>query len=108
MRPFAASAACLAALAAAAPAAAANRSVLVLNGGNEAIFTLRVGHSATNAWSDDLLGFASVVDVGRGVDVTIDVDPAVCTYDLTATYGDGHTQMQTVDLCTVDRVRFDH
>ena len=90
------------------PARAATRSIVVVNGGNEAIFTLRVGHAADNGWGADVLGFGSTIDVSSGRQLSIDVDPLVCTYDLLATYGDGHTQMQTADLCTVDRVRFDH
>ncbi len=90
------------------PARAADRSVLVHNAGNEAIFTLRIGHGADGRWSADLLGFGRVVDVSRGNEIVVDVDPGICTYDLIATYGDGHTQVRSADLCSVDRVRFDH
>jgi len=93
-------------LLAAAPARAATRTILVLNAGSQAIFTLRVGHEADAQWSADLLGLTEVIPVGRGRELAIDVDPAVCTYDLLASYRDGRTQEETADLCTLDTVRF--
>jgi hypothetical protein len=97
----------LAAASIALPARASARRVLVLNQGNSAILYLRVGSAASSQWSADLLGYAGAIDVGRGVDVTIDVDDATCTYDLQATYGDGTTQVApAVDLCSTDRVSF--
>ena len=37
------------------------------------------------------------------------VDPADCTADLQATYKDDHAVVvQSVDLCTTDRVNFEH
>jgi hypothetical protein len=91
-----------------APAAAASKRVLVLNAGTEAIFSLRVDRGGATTPGPDVLGFAAVIDVSSGRDVSIDVDPATCSYDLVASYRDGHTQTQTADLCSVDRVRFDH
>lgn len=89
------------------PARAATRHVLVLNQGNAAIFSLRVGSAASARWSADLLGYTGVIDVGRGEDVTIDVDETTCTYDVQAVYGDGTTQIAPgVDLCSTDRVSF--
>jgi len=86
------------------------RAILVVNGGNEAIFSLRLGHASTDppVWSADLLPFDGVIDVSEGRDVTVPVDPAACTADLQATYKDGHAiVVQDVDLCTADRVDFD-
>jgi hypothetical protein len=89
------------------PARASSRRVLVLNQGNSAIMYLRIGSAATAKWSADLLGYDDAIDVGRGMDVTIDVDDNACTYDLQATYGDGTTQIAPgVDLCSTDRVSF--
>lgn len=89
------------------PARASARRVLVLNQGNAAIMYLRVGSAANAKWSADLLGYDDAIDVGRGMDVTIDVDDNACTYDLQATYGDGTTQVApAVDLCSTDRVSF--
>jgi hypothetical protein len=89
------------------PARAATRHVMVLNQGNSAIFYLRVGASGTARWSVDLLGYTGVIDVGRGEDVSVDVDDASCTYDLQATYADGTTQIAPgIDLCSTDRVSF--
>ena len=89
------------------PARASTRRVLVLNQGNSAIMYLRIGSAASSKWSADLLGYDDAIDVGRGIDVTIDVDDNACTYDLQATYGDGTTQIAPgVDLCSTDRVSF--
>lgn len=90
-----------------APARASTRRVLVLNQGNSAIMYLRIGNAQNAKWSADLLGYAGAIDVGRGMDVTVDVDDTACTYDLQATYGDGTTQIApAVDLCSTDRVSF--
>jgi hypothetical protein len=89
------------------PARASARRVLVLNQGNSAIMYLRIGSAANSKWSSDLLGYDDAIDVGRGMDVTVDVDDGTCTYDLQATYGDGTTQIAPgVDLCSTDRVSF--
>jgi hypothetical protein len=92
-----------------APAGAATQRILMLNQGNEAIFALRVGHASAAAWSGDLLAFDQVIDVSGGTDVSVDVDPSTCVYDVVATYGDGHTEiMRDVDLCQTQRLSFDH
>ncbi len=89
------------------PARASTRRVLVLNQGNAAIMYLRIGSVATAHWSSDLLGYDDAIDVGRGMDVTVDVDDNACTYDLQATYDDGTIQIAPgVDLCSTDRVSF--
>jgi len=88
---------------------AAGRRVLVVNQGNEAIFALRIGHLDGARWSGDLLAFDQVIDVSRGSDVSVDIDPAACVYDVQATYGDGDTQaLRDIDLCRIDRLSFDH
>lgn len=98
--------ACISILASA-PAAAAARRVLVLNAGDQPIFTLRIGHAEQNAWGPDLLPFNDVVDVSRGRDVTINVDENACMNDVSATLGDGTTiVLRDVDLCTVTELRF--
>lgn len=97
---------CLSFLAPAQSAAAARR-VLVLNAGDQPIFTLRIGHAEQNAWGPDLLPFNDVVEVSRGRDVTIDVDANACTNDVSATLRDGTTiVLRDVDLCTVTELRF--
>jgi hypothetical protein len=84
--------------------------ILVVNGGNEAIFALRIGHDGAPAvWSGDVLPFDRVIDVSEGRDVTVAVDPAACIADLQATYRDGHAVViQSVNLCTAGRVDFTH
>ena len=105
LRIFAATFAAAALLAV--PARASTRRVLVLNQGNAAIMYLRVGSAVNAKWSADLLGYDDAIAVGRGEDVTIDVDENACTYDLQATYDDGTTQIApAVDLCSTDRVSF--
>jgi hypothetical protein len=90
-----------------APARASARRVLVLNQGNAAIMFLRIGSASNAKWSADLLGYDGAIDVGRGMDVSIDVDESACTYDVQATYGDGTVQIApAVDLCSTDRVSF--
>lgn len=90
------------------PARAAPHHVVVLNAGNSAIFYLRVGNESNGKWSADLLGYDGVIDVGRGQDVTLDIDEtSSCTYDLQATYADGTTQVApAIDLCSTERVSF--
>jgi hypothetical protein len=96
-----------AALLLAVPARASTRRVLVLNQGNSAIMYLRIGSVASARWSADLLGYDDAIDVGRGMDVTVDVDENACTYDLQATYDDGTTLIApAVNLCSTDRVSF--
>jgi hypothetical protein len=102
----------LAALASAGSRAAdlQTHTILVVNEGNEAIFGLRLGHQADPpVWSADMLPFDRVIEVSEGRDITVSVDPADCTADLQATYKDEHVVVvQNVDLCTADRVNFEH
>jgi len=87
------------------------RTILVVNEGDEAIFALRLGHAATDppVWSGDVLPFDQVIDVSEGREIKISVDPADCTADLQATYKDDHAVVvPSVDLCTTDRVNFEH
>ena len=82
--------------------------LLVLNGGNEPIFTLRTAPAGQTAWGPDLLQ-TDVIDVSRGKDVTIVLDGATCAYDVEAAYPDGHVQVRAaVDLCSAGRISFDH
>jgi hypothetical protein len=91
------------------PGAAGEGRLLVLNAGNEPIFRLRVGHAVLATWGPDLLPYDQAIDVSRGRDVPIAVDPGTCAYDVEAIYGDGDTQIRSdVDLCRAGRVRFDH
>lgn len=90
-----------------APAEVASHRVLVLNDGNEPIFTVRFGHAQTNLWSGDLLEFNQVIDVSRGRDLAFVLDPATCEYDVEATYSDGATVvLRDVDLCSVPNLTF--
>jgi len=83
------------------------RTILVTNGGDRAIVALRVGQAAPKSWSDDLLGFDGVIQVSRGREIRMSVDPSACFSDVKATYQDGRDVVQhDVNLCTVDRIDF--
>lgn len=84
-------------------AAVTLRDVTVVNRMDTAIFSLRVGRSQENTWSDDLLGFANVIDVSRGVVVHVPIDSTTCTYDVQATLrGGAVVVIPSVDLCATD------
>ncbi len=111
LRPFAVIVAALVLLCAGSRAAdLRTHTILVVNQGNEAIFALRFGHDATPpVWSADVLPFDQVIDVSEGREISISVDPAECTADLQAGYRDAHAiVIKDVDLCTTDRVNFQH
>ncbi|MDQ2992286.1 MAG: hypothetical protein M3R30_05645 [Candidatus Eremiobacteraeota bacterium] len=111
LRPLAAILAALVVLCAGSRAAGLQtHTLLVVNEGNEAIFALRLGHDSTPpVWSGDLLPFDRVIDVSEGRAISVSVDPADCIADLQAGYRDAHAiVLKDVDLCTTDRVNFQH
>ena len=84
------------------PAAAApqQRTVAFINAGTEPIFVIRIGHHATRAWSEDLLGSTNVVDVGdfRSLRVSL---TQTCWYDVQFAYrGGAPREIDNVDLCS--------
>jgi hypothetical protein len=98
----------LAFLALPAPARPDGRELLVLNRGSEAIFAVQIGHAKTQTWSEDMLPFNDVVDVGEGKEVPLPA-PKDCVYDVRATYRDRSTSdLTNVDICTANSVSFDH
>lgn len=95
------------AAACAAQAWATTRTVLILNAGDEPIFSLRIGHAAQHAWSADLLAFDQAIEVSSGSEVPIVFDPVTCAYDVQATYEDGSVAVKrNVDLCSVSHIKF--
>jgi hypothetical protein len=87
-------------------ARAAARDLLVLNVGDQAIFSLRVGQAATSTWSGDLLAFNDVIGVSTGKTIHINYDDVVCAYDVKATLADGTTiTLPQVNLCGIDQLR---
>lgn len=81
------------------------REVIVVNQSPEAIFAIRVGHTTDGTWSDDLLGFARVIDVSRGVAVRFPIDLSVCNYDVQATLRSGSVVVvPSVNLCAADHL----
>ena len=86
---------------------AAERQLLVVNAGNKAIFSVRIGNVARNDWSKDLLRFDQVIDVSNGRELRVHYDRSNCKYDVQVTYGDGATAVErNVNLCRTDRVTF--
>lgn len=95
-----------AALLSVAAASAADHRVLVLNAAESPIFAVRIGHAEENAWGPDLLPFNDVVDVSRGRELRLPPDLTDCSYDVSATFGDGTSVvLRDVDLCTVTELR---
>ena len=81
------------------------RDIVFINQVPEAVFNVRIGHAQDNTWSDDLLGFADVIDVSRGVTVHVPIDPTICTYDVKATLRSGAVVLiPNVNLCTIDHL----
>jgi hypothetical protein len=84
------------------------RPVLIVNAGDDAIFSLKVGHAASSSWGDDVLGFSGVIEVSRGRVIRVSFDAAQCVYDLQATYRNGSVVVKhDVDLCKADRIDFE-
>ena len=83
------------------------RPVLVVNAGDEAILSFRVGNASTSTWSDDVLGFDDVIEVSKGRVLRIPYDRTNCIGDVQATYRDGSVVVKRdLDLCTVERIDF--
>jgi hypothetical protein len=98
------------ALAICAPARSAvvQRSLYVINAGTEPVYAIRIGHRASGAWSDDLLSFTDVVDVGDAQRVNVDLQDT-CWYDVRLEYGDGHSdEIDDIDLCSVSKLLLKH
>jgi hypothetical protein len=98
------------ALAVCAPARSAGiqRSLYVINAGTEPVYAMRIGHRASGAWSDDLLGSTDVVDVGEAQRVSVDLQDT-CWYDVRFEYGDGHAEeVDDVDLCSANKLFLKH
>lgn len=82
------------------------RDVVFVDAGARPIYSLRVGHARSGSWTDDLLGFAGVVDVSSGREVRVPVDDRDCLLDIRATFDDGNAVVLTdVDLCHTPVVR---
>jgi len=88
-------------------APAAERQLVVVNAGNEAIFSVRLGNEARHRWSPDLLRFDQVIDVSSGRQLRVPYDRSVCRYDVQATYAAGAVAaLHNVNLCRSDAVTF--
>lgn len=89
---------------ASAPAAQSRRAVTFINAGTEPIYAIRIGHHAAAAWSEDLLGPTSIVDVGDGQTLRVDLHDT-CWYDVRFEYrGTPAGELDNVDLCSATRV----
>jgi hypothetical protein len=96
------------AIACIAPASPARRTILIVNAGNEAIFSVHLGYATAKSWGADLLTFGEVIDVSTGRDVPVDAGAEPCLVDVQARYGDGDTQVRSANVCTSTRIDFNH
>lgn len=88
----------------AAAAAPAPRTLNFVNAGTQPVYAIRIGHRASGAWSEDLLGPTDVVEIGDAHDVRVPLQET-CWYDIRFEYGDGASgELDDVDLCSVRRV----
>lgn len=102
------SAVLLLALCGAAPSSITPRTlILVLNEGEEPIYTVNRS-LAGGTWSADLLGMTQVIGIGEGLWMRLPANPSSCAAALQAAYPDGHTAVAPVDLCAGGRVIFRH
>ncbi|MDP9018911.1 MAG: hypothetical protein M3N19_11410 [Candidatus Eremiobacteraeota bacterium] len=91
-----------------APAQPAGREITILNRGNEPIFWVQIGHQQNGVWSDDMLAFNDVIEVGEGKTIRLPLDQQ-CVFDVRARYHDQDAASQTgVDLCVASSISFDH
>jgi len=89
---------------ASAPAAQPRRAVTFINAGTEPIYAIRMGHHAAGTWSEDLLGPTSVVDVGEGQTLSVELRDT-CWYDVRFEYRAAPArELDNVDLCSAIRV----
>lgn len=87
-----------------ASAAAALRVLDFINAATQPIYAIRIGPHGTAAWSDDLLGPTTVVDVGDAQPVRVDLRDT-CWYDIRFEYQDRVAgELDDVDLCSATRV----
>jgi len=82
--------------------------VLVLNEGEEPIYTVSRSLDG-GTWSADLLGMTQVIGIGEGLWMRLPANRSSCAGTLQATYPDGHTAVGAIDLCAAGgRVIFRH
>jgi len=87
------------------PAVAGPERILIVNEGEEAIYSLAMAPSGA-AYSADLLGPVDVVGIGEARWIRVPGRRG-CSYDVRATYGDGHTADRLrVNVCVVERIAF--
>lgn len=81
--------------------------ILVLNEGEEPIYTVSRSLDG-GAWSADLLGMTQVIGIGEGRWMRLPLRESSCAAVLQAAYPDGHTAVAGVDLCAAGHVIFRH
>lgn len=87
---------------------AGNSRILIVNEGEEPIYSLALAQSG-GALGGDLLSPVDVVGIGEGRWVRLPANRAGCYVDMRASYGDGHTaDRKRVNVCVSDRVVFAH
>lgn len=84
---------------------AAPRQIAVYNDADFAMVGLQARIPKTKPWPIELLGKHSL-GVGRATKASLPAN-AVCTYDLLATFDDGHKQQKLgVNTCKAGTIRF--
>lgn len=87
---------------------ASGAGILILNEGEEPIYSLALAQAGGD-FGSDLLGPADVVEIGEGRWVRIPAGRGSCYYDMRASYRDGHTaDRKRVNLCVTERIVFAH
>lgn len=80
------------------------RALDFINAASLPVYAIRIGHHATGAWSDDLLGPTGVVDVGDSQRLQVHLQDT-CWYDIRFEYRDRPAgELDDVDLCSATRV----
>ncbi|GAC1392623.1 MAG: hypothetical protein NVSMB31_10950 [Vulcanimicrobiaceae bacterium] len=91
-----------------APALPSEREITIFNRGNEPIFWIQIGHATNGVWSEDILRFNDVIEVGEGKTVRIPLDQQ-CVFDVRARYHDQDAAaVPNVDLCIASSISFEH
>jgi len=89
------------------PAVAGPERILIVNEGEEPIYSLAMAPSGAG-YAGDLLSPVDVIGIGEGRWIRVPGRRG-CYYDVRATYGDGHTAYRVrVNVCVVERIAFAH
>lgn len=84
------------------------RQITVFNRGTQPIYWIQFAPVGTENWSNDVLPFNEVVDVGEARTISVALDRQ-CIYKVRAVYHDrSEADLSAVDLCIASSLSFDH